>query len=99
MTKQKTIRRSLPVKLTAEKLRDISKEISAASVEEERIENELKERGAELRKSLHGTRKTRRDLARMHNAGEEMMPVECSVDADLKMRTVIVTRLDTGEIV
>lgn len=94
----KTELRKLLVPLTDKERDEASKNLAQASIDEEAMEAEKKNATKVLGQRLKEIRNERRSLSRKIRLGAECQ-VKCRAEVDHKSKRLLVTRLDTGEIV
>ena len=91
--------RKLAVKLTAEELRERSKDLANALHEYDEIEAEKKRVTANLGERLKELRSEATELADIVKHGREFSYVTCSWSEDTVSGKLILVREDTGEVV
>lgn len=96
--KTQTEKRTLLCPLNDRDREKVSRELAAASIDEEAIEAERKEVMADLRDRAKEAKAKTRALAHRLKSGDER-EVECRVDVDVASKHITVVRLDSGEVV
>ncbi|MCK9556291.1 hypothetical protein M0R36_10870 [bacterium] len=95
----KKITKALKYFFTEEELRSIARQMAEQVLAVEDAEENKKTVTAQLAAEVKAAVSVLRETSQKHRAGFEYRPTECKEENDYKRGMVVITRLDTGEIV